>query len=556
MSSAAVGSLLDPVGRQPRARPPAAPGVSTPSRIRSTRFVPPPRKPRAGSSASSATASAASSGALVPERPHRGRPRGSPAHDVDVGAAAAEVAAHALADLGAGRARHAAIVRDGARPAGARPRQHAHRRADLARRAVAALERIVLDERLLQRMQLVARRPDPRSVTTSAPSCATASARQRCVAAAVDQHRAGTALAVVAALLRAGQPELLAQEVEQRRARVDRDVVRDAVHPQLHVGDDRGVHGFGHALSFPRRPTSNPHRVVPEMFTSIGPGHALSVRIRSPGRVRRTRWRLACPPRVRMAASRPPGYPISRSPHASPRLPRQARCARGQRPGSDHRGADRRDRAHHVVRPVWLGSASLRGARRLPRGGRHPRPRADGHRRGRWRRGRAHRAGRPRRGPVQHLLRPLLHVRARLHSQCETTQVREQNKGASLFGYTKLYGQVPGGQAELLRVPQAQFGPIKVPEGPPDERFVYLSDVLPTAWQGVEYADVPAGGTLVVFGLGPIGQMCAPHRPAPRSRPRDRRRPRPGAPRDGGPPRRRAARSRRASTTSPGRCAR
>ncbi len=96
-----------------------------------------------------------------------------------------------------------------------------------------------------------------------------------------------------------------------------------------------------------------------------------------------------------------------------------------------------------------------------------------------------------------------------LHSQCETTQVRSQNKGASLFGYTKLYGQVPGGQAELLRVPQAQFGPIKVPEGPADERFVYLSDVLPTAWQGVEYADIPAGGTLVVFGLGPIGQMCA-----------------------------------------------
>jgi threonine dehydrogenase-like Zn-dependent dehydrogenase len=96
-----------------------------------------------------------------------------------------------------------------------------------------------------------------------------------------------------------------------------------------------------------------------------------------------------------------------------------------------------------------------------------------------------------------------------LHSQCETTQVRDYDKGATLFGYTKLYGQVPGGQAELLRVPQAHFGPIKVPEGPPDDRFVYLSDVLPTAWQAVEYAAVPAGGTLAVFGLGPIGQMCA-----------------------------------------------
>jgi threonine dehydrogenase-like Zn-dependent dehydrogenase len=94
-----------------------------------------------------------------------------------------------------------------------------------------------------------------------------------------------------------------------------------------------------------------------------------------------------------------------------------------------------------------------------------------------------------------------------LYSQCETTQVREHGKGAALFGYTKLYGQVPGGQAEFLRVPQAQFGPIKVPDGPPDERFLFLSDVLPTAWQAVRYADVPKDGTLVVYGLGPIGQM-------------------------------------------------
>ncbi len=94
-------------------------------------------------------------------------------------------------------------------------------------------------------------------------------------------------------------------------------------------------------------------------------------------------------------------------------------------------------------------------------------------------------------------------------AQCETTQNRDQGMGASLFGYTKLYGQVPGGQAEYLRVPQAQFGPIVVPEGPPDERFLYLSDVLPTAWQAVAFADVPKGGSVVVFGLGPIGQMAA-----------------------------------------------
>jgi threonine dehydrogenase-like Zn-dependent dehydrogenase len=95
----------------------------------------------------------------------------------------------------------------------------------------------------------------------------------------------------------------------------------------------------------------------------------------------------------------------------------------------------------------------------------------------------------------------------KLFTQCETTQVREHGSGAALFGYSKLYGSVPGGQAEYLRVPQAQFGPIKVPEGPADDRFLFLSDVAPTAWQAVAYADVPEGGTLLVLGLGPIGLM-------------------------------------------------
>ncbi|MCW2616225.1 MAG: Threonine dehydrogenase [Frankiales bacterium] len=95
-----------------------------------------------------------------------------------------------------------------------------------------------------------------------------------------------------------------------------------------------------------------------------------------------------------------------------------------------------------------------------------------------------------------------------LPTQCETTQVREHGKGAQIFGYSELYGQVPGGQAEFLRVPQAQFTHVKVPDGPPDDRFVYLSDVLPTAWQAVQYAAVPDGGTVVVLGLGPIGDMA------------------------------------------------
>jgi threonine dehydrogenase-like Zn-dependent dehydrogenase len=95
------------------------------------------------------------------------------------------------------------------------------------------------------------------------------------------------------------------------------------------------------------------------------------------------------------------------------------------------------------------------------------------------------------------------------YAQCETTQVRDQGTGASLFGYTKLYGQVPGAQAEFLRVPQAHFGPIKVPNEFPDERFLYLSDVLPTSWQAVKYADLTPGCTIAVIGLGPIGQMSA-----------------------------------------------
>jgi threonine dehydrogenase-like Zn-dependent dehydrogenase len=96
-----------------------------------------------------------------------------------------------------------------------------------------------------------------------------------------------------------------------------------------------------------------------------------------------------------------------------------------------------------------------------------------------------------------------------LQSQCETTQNRKWGKGASLLGYTHLYGGVAGGQAEYLRVPQAHYGPIKVPDGSPDERFLFLSDVLPTAWQAVAYADVQPGSVVGVWGLGPIGQMSA-----------------------------------------------
>ncbi|WP_040795676.1 alcohol dehydrogenase catalytic domain-containing protein [Nocardia higoensis] len=95
-----------------------------------------------------------------------------------------------------------------------------------------------------------------------------------------------------------------------------------------------------------------------------------------------------------------------------------------------------------------------------------------------------------------------------LPTQCETTQVRSHGSGAALFGYSELYGSVPGGQAQYLRVPHADFTHIKVPAEADDQRFLYLSDVLPTAWQAVEYAAIPAGGSVTVLGLGPIGDMA------------------------------------------------
>lgn len=96
-----------------------------------------------------------------------------------------------------------------------------------------------------------------------------------------------------------------------------------------------------------------------------------------------------------------------------------------------------------------------------------------------------------------------------LTTQCETTQNRDQKSGADLYGYTELYGRIPGGQAEFLRVPLADASAMKVTSDLPDERYLFLSDILPTAWQGVEYATVPAGGTLAVLGLGPVGQLAA-----------------------------------------------
>lgn len=96
-----------------------------------------------------------------------------------------------------------------------------------------------------------------------------------------------------------------------------------------------------------------------------------------------------------------------------------------------------------------------------------------------------------------------------LTTQCETTQVRDQQSGAALYGYTALYGSIPGGQAERMRVLRADFNLLRVGSELPDDRYLFLSDILPTAWQGVAYASVPEGGSLGVLGLGPVGQFVA-----------------------------------------------
>ncbi len=96
-----------------------------------------------------------------------------------------------------------------------------------------------------------------------------------------------------------------------------------------------------------------------------------------------------------------------------------------------------------------------------------------------------------------------------LQTQCETTQVREYGSGAALFGYSRLYGSVPGGQAQYLRVPHADFGPIRVGDDLPDHRYLFLSDILPTAWQGVADTGIRDGDSLAVYGLGPVGQFAA-----------------------------------------------
>ena len=104
-----------------------------------------------------------------------------------------------------------------------------------------------------------------------------------------------------------------------------------------------------------------------------------------------------------------------------------------------------------------------------------------------------------------------------LHAACETTNPgrgailnkKQIPPGAALFGYSHLYGGVPGGQAELVRVPKANAGPFKVPDVLDDEQVLFLTDILPTGYQAVVNAGVKPGSRVAIYGAGPVGLMSA-----------------------------------------------
>lgn len=109
------------------------------------------------------------------------------------------------------------------------------------------------------------------------------------------------------------------------------------------------------------------------------------------------------------------------------------------------------------------------------------------------------------------------HCRLEEHAACETTNTGQgaalNRKGirppAALFGYSHLYGGIAGGQAEYVRVPKANVGPLVVPDALPDEQVLFLSDILPTGYQAVLNAGVGQGSTVAIFGAGPVGLMSA-----------------------------------------------
>jgi threonine dehydrogenase-like Zn-dependent dehydrogenase len=107
------------------------------------------------------------------------------------------------------------------------------------------------------------------------------------------------------------------------------------------------------------------------------------------------------------------------------------------------------------------------------------------------------------------------YCRKTLFSLCETTNRNAElarkflgQTTAGLFGYSHLTGGYAGGQAEYLRVPYADVGPIRIDSDLPDEKVLFLSDVFPTGWMAAENAEIEPGDTVAVWGCGPVGQFC------------------------------------------------
>ncbi len=83
-----------------------------------------------------------------------------------------------------------------------------------------------------------------------------------------------------------------------------------------------------------------------------------------------------------------------------------------------------------------------------------------------------------------------------------------KGKGGALFGYTDLYGGYSGGQAQYVRVPYANFGPRKISDALTDDQVLFLTDIFPTGWSAIDWAEPKGGETIVIFGSGPVGLMA------------------------------------------------
>ena len=224
------------------------------------------------------------------------------------------------------------------------------------------------------------------------------------------------------------------------------------------------------------------------------------------------------------------------------RLRMRATCWEGKRKiqvGDGARPEDpesaRRDRADHLDRDLRLGPAPLQRLRPDDGAGRHPRPRVHGRGGG----------GRPRRSRTSRSATAWwCRSRSRAAtapcasgtcSRCARTPTRTRGwprscgplAGRAIFGYSHMLGGFAGGQAEYARVPFADVGPLKVPDGLTDEQVLFLSDIFPTGYMGAEMCDIKPGDVIAVWGCRPGRPVRHRQRLAARRRAGDRHRPLP-----------------------------